>query len=101
MENFALAMTLTTMFGLDEVSAGFPYHDLVPNSDGVKLVDVGGGKGHFFVEMQAKHPELWTPGSLVLEDLKVVLDGGVLVSDTVKVVPYNFFEEKQPVIGMF
>lgn len=99
MEVFAEAMTLTGMFGLDPVIATYPFNELAPNADGVKLVDVGGGKGHFLVDIQEKYPEVWTKGSLVLEDLKNVLDGGVLVTDTVKVQPYNFLEEVQPVKG--
>jgi hypothetical protein len=35
----------------------------------------------------------------VLQDLKVVLDGGVLVDEEVELVPYDFFKEVQPVKG--
>lgn len=87
------------MFRLAPVTAAYPFNELVPNVDGVKLVDAGGGKGHFLVNVQGKHPELSTKGSLVLEDLQNVLNGGILVTDTVKVQPYNFLEELQPVKG--
>jgi len=69
----------------------------VPNEDGVALVDIGGGKGQMLKAIQEAYPEM--KGKLVLEDLKVVLDGGVVVSEDVKLQTYDFFKEVQPIKG--
>jgi hypothetical protein len=47
--------------------------------------------------IQEAYPKM--KGKLVLEDLKVVLDGGVVVSKDVKLQTYDFFKEVQPIKG--
>jgi hypothetical protein len=77
----------------------YAFDTLVPNEDGVALVDIGGGKGQMLKVIKEAYPEMG--GKLVLEDLKVVLDGGVVVDDEVVKIPYDFFKEVQPIKGKF
>ncbi|KAK2628714.1 hypothetical protein QTJ16_001817 [Diplocarpon rosae] len=94
---FNSAMAVQATAGMREVAQAYPFDELVPNTEGVVLVDVGGGKGQVLNEIRAVYPEL--KGSLALEDMKVVLDGGVIVSSEVKLQPYDFFKEQQPIRG--
>jgi hypothetical protein len=98
MKTFNEAMAATTSLGLQEVVSSYPFGELKANNDGVTLVDVGGGKGHMVNEIVKDFLDL--KSKIVLQDLAVVLDGGVVVNeDEVKLQAYNFFEEVQPVKG--
>jgi hypothetical protein len=95
---FNEAMMIATM-GLTEVVSSYPFDQLKSNEDGVVLVDVGGGKGHVIKELINIYPSV--KGKVVLQDLKVVLEGGTVVNESEAALqPYNFFEEIQPVKGM-
>ncbi|CAL3966109.1 hypothetical protein PZA11_002873 [Diplocarpon coronariae] len=94
---FNSAMAIHATVGMREVAQAYPFDKLVPNKEGFVLVDVGGGKGQMLNEIRAAYPDL--QGSLALEDMKVVLDGGVIVSSDVKLQPFDFFKEQQPIRG--
>jgi hypothetical protein len=49
-------------------------------------------------ESRNVYPEM---KGFVLQDMKVVLDGGVLVDEKVELIPYDFFNDVQPVKGTF
>jgi len=91
------AMAIMAVLGLKPLGSLFAFDKLVPNEDGVALVDIGGGKGQMLKAIQEAYPKM--KGKLVLEDLKVVLDGGVVVSEDVKLQTYDFFKEVQPIKG--
>jgi hypothetical protein len=91
------AMAIMAVLGLKPLGSLFAFDKLVPNEDGVALVDIGGGKGQMLKAIQEAYPKM--KGKLVLEDLKVVLDGGVVVSKDVKLQTYDFFKEVQPIKG--
>jgi hypothetical protein len=93
------AMAIMAVLGLKPVGSLYAFDQLVPNEDGVALVDIGGGKGQMLKVIQEAYPAM--KGKLVLEDLKVVLDGGVVVGDEVVRTPYDFFKEVQPIKGKF
>jgi len=95
---FNSAMTITAVLGLKEVVTSYPFDHLEANADGVALVDVGGGKGHVINEMRSTYPQM--KGRIVLEDMKVVLEGGTVVPEgEVALQPYDFFKEVQPIKG--
>jgi hypothetical protein len=94
---FNNAMMVTATFGLDQVVSLYPFDELAPNSDGIALVDVGGGKGHIINEISKRYPNM--KGKIALEDMKVVLDGGTVVSKEVVLQNYDFFKEEQPIKG--
>lgn len=96
---FNNAMQIMATLGLKPLGNVYAFDKLVPNEDGVSLVDIGGGKGQMLKVIKEAYPEM--RGKLVLEDLKVVLDGGVVVDDEVVKIPYDFFKEVQPIKGMF
>jgi hypothetical protein len=91
------AMTFMAVFGLRTLKNLYPFDQLEPNADGVVLVDVGGGKGQILKLISETYPAI--KGKLVLEDLKLVLDGGVVVGEEVALQPYDFFEQIQPIKG--
>ena len=95
---FNEAMTIMAVLGLKPLGTLYPFDQLIPNSDGVALVDIGGGKGQMLAVIQDAYPSL--KGKLVLQDLKVVLEGGTVVGEEVKRVPYDFFKEVQPIRGL-
>lgn len=99
MKVFNSAMTMTAMFGMSQIAGLYPFEKLEANGEGVRLVDVGGGKGHILSEILKVHPGM--KGSLVLEDMSVVLEGGVVVgeSEGVRLQGYDFFKEVQPIVG--
>ncbi|KAE9363222.1 S-adenosyl-L-methionine-dependent methyltransferase [Stipitochalara longipes BDJ] len=94
---FNNAMTIMAVLGLKPLGSLYPFDKLVPNQDGIALVDIGGGKGQMLKVIQEAYPA--TKGKLVLEDLQVVLKGGVVVDQEVKLLGYDFFKEVQPIKG--
>jgi hypothetical protein len=94
---FNNAMEIMAVLGLKSLGTMYAFDQLVPNKDGIALVDIGGGKGHMLKAIQAAYPEM--RGKLVLEDLKVILDEGVVVDDEVVKIPYDFFKDVQPIKG--
>ncbi|KUJ11679.1 S-adenosyl-L-methionine-dependent methyltransferase [Mollisia scopiformis] len=100
MKLFNDAMMVTASFGLKELSTCYPWGELKGNKDGVVLVDVGGGKGHVVKELRGAVEGFKGQGKLVLQDMGVVLEGGVVDLDPeVKLMAYDFFKEVQPVKG--
>lgn len=97
MKLFNSAMAIQATIGMKEVVQAYPFDKLEPNNEGVVLVDVGGGKGQLINEIRTVYPNL--KGSTALEDMKVVLEGGTIVADDVKLQPYDFFKEEQPIKG--
>jgi hypothetical protein len=96
---FNSAMMITAMFGVNQIAGLYPFGELKKNADGIALVDVGGGKGHIVNEILKAYPEM--KSSVVLEDMSIVLEGGTVVEDSVRLQPYNFFTEVQPIVGKF
>ena len=75
----------------------YPFGELSEEGKTV-LVDIGGGKGQTLQEIRKTYPQM--KGRMVLQDLKHVLDEGMLVGENeVELCPYNFFEEVQPIKG--
>lgn len=99
MKLFNDAMTATAQFGLKELTACYTWGELKGNEEGVVLVDVGGGKGHVVKELKSSTEVFKGKGKVVLQDMKVVLDGGVVVDEDVELMPYNFLNEEQPIKG--
>ncbi|CZR60091.1 uncharacterized protein PAC_09986 [Phialocephala subalpina] len=99
MKLFNDAMTVTVQFGLKELAGCYPWGSLGANEDGIVLVDVGGGKGHVVKELKESTEAFKGKGKLVLQDMKVVLDGGVVVDDEAELMPYDFLTEEQPIKG--
>jgi hypothetical protein len=95
---FNEAMATVNVLGIKQVVQLFDFGKLVPNKEGAVLVDVGGGKGHVINEIRNVYPEM---KGFVLQDMKAVLDGGVLVDEEVELIPYDFFNNVQPVKGTF
>jgi len=93
------AMTIMAVLGLKPLGGLYPFDGLVENEEGVALVDVGGGKGQMLRVVGEAWPGM--RGRLCLQDLQVVLDGGVVVDNEVRLVAYDFFKEVQPIKGMF
>ena len=99
-ETFNLGMSLTCAFGSLEVAETFPWDTLAikdGEEDKVVLVDVGGGNGQTLKEIRKARPDM--KGKMVLQDLKRVVESGTVVDDVVDVMPYDFFEQVQPVKG--
>jgi hypothetical protein len=95
---FKNAMTIMAVLGLKEVVQLYEFDRLEPNEDGIALVDVGGGKGHILNAIREMYPKM--KGKSVLEDLKMVLEGGTVVPEhEVALQPYDFFKEIQPIKG--
>lgn len=99
MNVFNSAMTMTAMFGVSQIAGLYPFEKLEVNGEGVRLVDVGGGKGHILREILKVHPGM--KGSVVLEDMSVVLEGGAVVGEGegVMLQSYDFLKEVQPIVG--
>ncbi|KAN0104260.1 S-adenosyl-L-methionine-dependent methyltransferase [Hyaloscypha variabilis] len=91
------AMTIMAVLGLKPLGGLYPFDRLVENEEGVALVDVGGGKGQMLRVIGEAWPGM--RGRLCLQDLQVVLDGGVVVDSEVRLVGYDFFKEVQPIKG--
>ncbi|CZT50158.1 uncharacterized protein RSE6_11098 [Rhynchosporium secalis] len=98
MKVFNSAMAVHSTIGLKDIIKSYPFDNLEPNNDGVVLVDVGGGKGHVINEIRTVYPQI--KGSMVLEDMQVVLDGGTVVPEDVTKQPYDFFKQQQPIEGI-
>jgi hypothetical protein len=98
LEVFNEVMATLNVLGIKQVVQLFDFGKLVPNEEEVVLVDVGGGKGHVINDIRSVYPGM---KGFVLQDMKVVLDGGVLVDEEVKLIPYDFFNDVQPVKGTF
>ena len=98
MEVFKEYIATVSVLGVQQLVQLFDFGKLLPNKEGVVLVDVGGGKGHVINEIRNVYPEM---KGFVLQDLKVVLDGSVLVDEEVELIPYDFFKSVQPVKGTF
>jgi len=98
MEVFKEYIATVSVLGVQQLVQLFDFGKLLPNKEGVVLVDVGGGKGHVINEIRNVYPEM---KGFVLQDLKVVLDGSVLVDEEVELIPYDFFNSVQPVKGTF
>jgi len=96
---FNNAMTIMAVLGLKPLGGLYPFDGLVANEDGVALVDIGGGKGQMSRVILEAYPMM--KGKLVLEDLQVVLDGGVVVEQDVRLLGYDFFKEVQPIKGKY
>jgi O-methyltransferase domain len=94
---FNNAMEIMAVLGLKPLGSLYPFDKLVSNEDGVALVDIGGGKGQMLKVIQEAYPVM--KKKLALQDLKVVLDGGVVVGEDVKLQTYDFFKEVQPIRG--
>lgn len=102
LETFQKVMSIASKMSAKELCDTFRFDTLKTGDgdDGVVLVDVGGGKGQTLYEILEAFPQM--QGRVVLEDLQVVLDTGTLVSekgDRVKLQPYDFFKDVQPVKG--
>ncbi|KAK0101069.1 hypothetical protein ONS96_006298 [Cadophora gregata f. sp. sojae] len=97
MKMFNSAMAIQATLGLKDVLLTYPFDKLEANEDGVVLVDVGGGKGQVINEIQTVYPNLH--GSIILEDMEIVLQGGTIVPDEIIKQPYDFFKEEQPIKG--
>jgi hypothetical protein len=95
---FNEVMATLNVMGIKQIVQLFDFGKLLPNKEGVVLVDVGGGKGHVINEIRNVYPGM---KGFALQDMKVVLDGGVLVDEEVELIPYDFFKEVQPVKGTF
>jgi hypothetical protein len=95
--SFNNAMTIMAVLGLKSLGSLYAFDKLEPNADGIALVDIGGGKGQMLQAVIEAYPEM--KGKCVLEDLKVVLDDGVVVGEEVALQPYDFFKEVQPIEG--
>jgi hypothetical protein len=95
---FNEVMATLNVLGIKQIVQLFDFGKLLPNKEGVVLVDIGGGKGHVINEIRNVYPQM---KGFVLQDKKVVLDGGVLVDEEVELLPYDFFREVQPVKGTF
>lgn len=93
------AMGVQGQFGLKPLMAAYPFDQLHANDEGIQLVEVGGGNGTASREFITSFPEL--KGKVVLEDLESVLTGGGLVVEEpdVKLIPYDFFKDTQPING--
>jgi hypothetical protein len=101
MSLFNNAMIITAALGLKDLTTCYPWKELKANEDGIVLVDVGGGKGHVVKELRDGVETFKGKGKLVLQDMEVVLDGGVVDMDPeVVLMPYNFFNEMQPIKGI-
>ena len=86
------------VLGLKALGQLYDFGGLVENQDGIKLVDIGGGKGQMLKAVCEAYPKM--RGKVVLQDLKVVLDGGVVVEEReANLMVYDFFKEVQPVKG--
>ncbi|KAJ5613802.1 hypothetical protein N7528_007456 [Penicillium herquei] len=82
----------------DPLGSMYDFGSLQPEGDGVVLVDVGGGKGQSIANVRSAYPEL--KGQWVLQDLpEVIAAGGRTCGKDVKVQPYDFFKQVQPVNG--
>ena len=66
-------------------------------SDTALVVDSGGGKGHDLIAFQEKFPQKQS-GSLILQDLRHVLDAAEDLNPAIDKMEYDFFTE-QPVQG--
>ena len=66
-------------------------------SDTALVVDIGGGKGHDLIAFQEKFPQKQS-GSLILQDLRHVLDAAEDLNPAIDKMEYDFFTE-QPVQG--
>jgi hypothetical protein len=97
LEIFNNAMTFMAVLGLKPLGDLYAFDQLTPNEDGVVLVDIGGGKGQVLNFIREAYPNM--KGKCVLEDLKLILDGGIVVNEEVALQPYDFFEEIQPIKG--
>ena len=94
MESFNEGMAGTSI----PVAATYKFDELRTEEGGVVMVDTGGGKGQTTLEFRDAYPNM--RGRFVLQDLKPVLDAGVIVSpDEVGVQPYNFLAKVQPIKG--
>jgi hypothetical protein len=97
-KNLSEAMADAVLMGLDEAVAGYSFNRLEANPDGIYLVDIGGGKGHALNSIATAYPML--KGKMALQDLRIVLDGGVLVEEkNVIVQPFDFFNQIEPIKG--
>lgn len=94
---FNEGMTIMAVLGLKPLGSLYPFDKLKQNEEGVALVDIGGGKGQMLKAIQEAYPTM--EGKLVLQDLGVVLKGGVVVGESVKLMPYDFFKDVQPIKG--
>jgi hypothetical protein len=95
---FKNAMTIMAVLGLKEVVQLYEFDRLEPNEDGIALVGFGGGKGYILNPILEIYPNM--KGKGVLEDLKMVLEGGIVVPEhEVALQPYDFFKEIQPIKG--
>lgn len=98
LNTFNDAMAMHNIVGAKEVANTYPFDQLIPNADGISLVDVGGGKGHVLEELIATYPRL--SGHVVLQDLDTVLSQGVVTTaDKVRCQPYDFMQHQQPIKG--
>ncbi|KAF2228601.1 S-adenosyl-L-methionine-dependent methyltransferase [Viridothelium virens] len=94
---FNMGMGATNAIGAHVAATTYPFWELGEEGKTV-LVDVGGGRGQALQEIRRTYPDM--KGTMVLQDLKYVLDEGTLLGeDEVELCPYNFFEEVQPVEG--
>jgi hypothetical protein len=67
------AMAIIAVLGLKPLGSLFAFDKLVPNEDGVALVDICRGRGEMLNYIREAYPKM--KGKLVLEDLKVVFRG--------------------------
>lgn len=93
------AMSTTAVISAKAATGSFPFDQLsAQTDDGFVLIDVGGGKGQMIKMLHEAYPGI--KGKFMLQDLKVVLDGGTVVpKDRVEVKPYDFLNQVQPVKG--
>jgi len=96
---FNKAMAFHSLTGVEGIATSYPWEKLQPGGpDSITVIDVGGGKGHAVSEIIRHHPNI--AGHAALQDLENVLADGTLVSpENVKVVPYHFLDEEQPIKG--
>ena len=95
---FNETMSIGSMLTAKEICDTFKFDSLKAKKNGVVLVDVGGGKGQLLREIFQVFPGI--QGRVILEDLKSVLDSGTVeLGNRVEILPYNFLEDVQPIIG--
>lgn len=96
--NFNKAMALHSMTGVNGIGAKYRWDELPEGNEGIRVVDVSGGRGHVLKDLLDFHPNF--AGQVCLEDLANVLEDDPLVSaDVCKMQPYNFLKDDQPVKG--
>lgn len=98
LDSFNQTMTFSSVMAAKELCELFQFDALKPGENDVVLVDVGGGKGQSLNDILMSFPNM--KGQAVLEDLDIVVDSDLIkLGDRVRIQPYNFLADVQPVQG--